>query len=137
LTPASHQFALVVESNDRLRVKLADALVSRGYVVHDAENAEAAAGLTLEVTFSVIVVGASQLAQSGAAVRALLRNEGVRRAVVFRDATLGGDVGGLAPGVVVEIGAKEDPAARLRMLVPLADATAALERKRKTDKHKT
>lgn len=118
-------------------MKLADALVSRGYVVHDAESAEAAAGLTLEVTFSVIVVGASQLAQAGAAVRALLRNEGVRRAVVFREADMGGDVEGLAPGVVVEVGPKEDHAARLRMLVPLADATAALERKRKTDKHKS
>ena len=114
---------------------LADVLVSRGYVVHVASGAEAAAALSLEVGFSVIVVGATQLPKSAPAVRALLRQEGIRQAVVFRDAKLGGDVDGIAPGCLAEIRPGEDHAARLRLMVPLAEATAAVKRKRKTDKN--
>ena len=135
MKPVSQHFALIVDSDEHVRDALADVLVSRGYVVHVAPSAEAAAALSLQVGFSVIVVGASQLSQPAPAVRALLRQEGIRQAVVFHDARLGSNVDGIAPACLAEIRPGDDQAARLRLLVPLAEATAAVKRKRKTDKN--
>ncbi len=131
----SHQFALVVESQDSTRLKLADALVSRGYVVHTSRSAEEASSLVQEVAFGLIVIGVGQVAKAAAAVRSLLRQDGLRQAVVFRDAKLGGEVEGFAPGVIVEVGPREDVAARLRALVPMAHSTNKVVKKGKTDKH--
>jgi hypothetical protein len=136
LAAPSHQFALVVESQDSTRLKLADALVSRGYVVHTCRSAEEASGLTQEVAFGLIVVGLGQVAMAPAPVRALLRQEGLRQAVVFHDPKLGGDTEGFAPGVIVEIGPRDDVAARLRMLVPMAHATDRVKKKGDTDKQR-
>jgi hypothetical protein len=136
LAAPSHQFALVVESSDSTRLKLADVLVSRGYVVHTCPNADAASGLTQEVAFGLIVIGVGQVIQAPAIVRALLRQEGLRQAVVFHDSKSGGVTEGFAPGVLVELAPRDDIAARLRMLVPMAHATDRVKKKGDTGKHR-
>lgn len=104
-------------------MQMADALAARGYVVHTSRSADAALALTSQVAFNVVVVGAAEFAAAAPVVRALLRSEGIRQAVVFFDANLGGDPALLPSGAVAEIGAIEDPVARLRMLVPSADSS--------------
>jgi CheY-like chemotaxis protein len=123
LKSSSQQFALVVESDDQVRLHMADALASRGYVVHTSKSAEAALALTLQVAFGLIVVGSSEFASAGPAVRALLRSEGIRQAVVFHDKGQGGDPSGMVLSTVVEIGSQDDPISRLLMVVPSAEST--------------
>ncbi len=104
---------------------MADALAARGYVVHTSRGAEAALALTSQVAFNLVVVGAGEFAAAAPVVRALLRNDGIRQAVVFFDPKLGGDPALLPSGTVAEIGALDDPIARLRMLVPSAGSSNA------------
>lgn len=102
---------------------MADALASRGYVVHTSKNAEAALALITQVAFGLVVVGASEFASAGPAVRALLRCEGIRQAVVFHDKNQVVDTSGLLPGTAFEIGPQDDPVSRLLMVVPSASSS--------------
>lgn len=121
-----HCFALVVTSDARLRIRLTEVLVSRGYVVHTSESAESASALSGEVTFSVVVTGPEQVSQAAHAVRALLRQEGLIHAVVFHFA--GDDTKGIDAPALAEITLDEDLAARLRLSVPAANAIASQRR---------
>lgn len=115
-SPSPH-LALVVESDETQRMRMADALVTRGYIVHTSASAEAAAELTHQVAFGLMVIGPQTLGTEAPAVRALLRHEGVRQAVVFQhDSSSAPDVG-IAPGVLIRLAPGEDAAAKLRALV--------------------
>lgn len=102
-SPVNH-FVLVVEASERLRLRMADALVSRGYVVHTSPSSEAASALAQQVNFGVVVIGPSELAGGfEASVRLLTRQPGLKRALVMYDPARGSSKAEFAPGVLQEV----------------------------------
>lgn len=127
-TETSH-LALVVEADEMLRMRVADALVTRGYIVHTSASAEAAAELTLQVAFGLLIVGPTTLAAETPAVRALLRHEGTRQAVVFQHDHDNAHQDGIPADALVRLAKTDDIAAKLRMRVPAAGAADARPRR--------
>ncbi|KAA0217133.1 response regulator [bacterium] len=131
-------FVLVVDSSERIRVLMADVLVSRGYVVHTTASVEAALALVTQVAFSVVVVGASELARgAGDGIKKLLAQPGILRAVVFYEPVENSVTPDFPAGVlqVLPANKRNQLAERLRSVIPPASTLHDNSNLRPTNGH--
>lgn len=131
-------FVLVVDSSERVRVLMADVLVSRGYVVHTTASVEAALALVMQVAFSVVVVGASELSRgAGEGIKKLLAQPGILKGVVFYEPMENAAAPDLPHGVlqVLPTNRRNQLAERLRSVIPPASALVDTSNLKKPNGH--